>query len=64
MQTKSTSDQIKILFQEWDSNRDGYVDFQELAMGLSRLGPQQLIGAAADSAVKCLTEFDKDRNQK
>ncbi|KAK9819114.1 hypothetical protein WJX74_003904 [Apatococcus lobatus] len=64
MQSKGSYEQIKILFQEWDTNRDGYVDFQELALGLSRLGPQQLVGAAADSAVKCLTEFDKDRNQK
>ncbi len=47
LQNKSTSEQIKVLFQEWDTNRDGYVDFAELALGLSRLGPQQLVGAAA-----------------
>ena len=64
LQTKSTSEQIKVLFNEWDTNRDGFVDFQELALGLSRLGPQELVGAAADSAVRCLTEFDNDQNQK
>ncbi|KAK9863505.1 hypothetical protein WJX84_003555, partial [Apatococcus fuscideae] len=64
LQSKTPAEQIKVLFQEWDTNRDGFVDFQELALGLSRLGPQELIGAAADSAVKCLTEFDADQNQK
>lgn len=64
LEKTSLEDKKRRLFDAWDLDGDGFVDFSEMAMGLHKIQPEAMLGGAADAAMGSILQFDTDDNQR
>jgi hypothetical protein len=61
-------DKTRRLFDLWDANNDGYIDFQELLLGMRKfqgtLAVADSLDESKDQATFVMVGFDEDSNQK
>lgn len=64
LEKTSLEEKKRRLFEAWDLDGDGFVDFSEMAMGLHKIQPEAMLGGAADAAMGSILQFDTDDNQR
>eukprot|EP00884_Botryococcus_braunii_P015884 jgi/Botrbrau1/297/Bobra.0022s0263.1 len=64
LEKQPVEDKRRQLFNAWDLDGDGFVDFSEMAVGLHKIQPEAMLGGAADAAIGSILRFDTDNNQR
>lgn len=67
LRRSDTARKQELLFATWDTNRDGYIDFPDIAKGLQKLKPgsdEIHLEFAAKAALKALPALSSEDNQR